>query len=272
MNAFKEIRPMHTEDPPANDTLIRIEDLHKYYNDTRAVSGVSFHVRAGQILGLVGPNGAGKTTIIRAACGIHPPTQGRVAIADWDVVKDPVKAKRQLAYVPDDPKLFNTLTVWEHLRFIASAYKLKDALERRGEALLGQFELTEKRHTPAQELSRGMRQKLAICCAYLHEPRAIFLDEPLTGLDPRGMRTMKDSMRAQAERGTAIVISSHQLSLVDDMCSDLLVLHRGQRLYFGPLDQLRAHAGAAMQEATLEDIFLHMTEDGTAGPEEPSDA
>jgi ABC-2 type transport system ATP-binding protein len=263
---------MPTEDPPVNDTLIRVDDLHKHYQNTVAVSGVNFHVRAGQILGLVGPNGAGKTTIIRAACGIHPPTQGRIAIADWDVVTHPVQAKRQLAYVPDDPKLFNTLTVWEHLRFIASAYNIKDELERRGEALLTQFELTEKRHTPAEELSRGMRQKLAICCAYLHEPQALFLDEPLTGLDPRGMRTMKDSIRAQAERGSAIVISSHLLSLVEDMCSDLLVLHRGQRLYFGPLDQLRDHAGAAMQDATLEDIFLHMTEEGTTEPEEPSDA
>jgi len=263
---------MHREDPPANNTLIRVEDLHKRYHDTLAVSGVSFHVQAGQILGLVGPNGAGKTTIIRAACGIHPLTQGRIAIANWDIVKHPVKAKRHLAYVPDDPKLFNTLTVWEHLRFIASAYNIKDALERRGEALLTQFELTEKRHTPAEELSRGMRQKLAICCAYLHEPQAIFLDEPLTGLDPRGIRTMKDFIRAQAQRGSAIVISSHLLSLVDDMCSDLLVLHRGQRLYFGPLGQLRKHAGDAMQEATLEDIFLHMTEDGATRPVEPNDA
>jgi len=259
------------EDAPANDTLIRIEDLHKRYRDTLAVSGVSFQVRAGQILGLVGPNGAGKTTIIRAACGIHPPSQGRISIADWDIVKHPAKAKRYLAYVPDDPNLFNTLTVWEHLRFMAAAYGIKDDLKRRGEELLTQFELTEKRHAPAEELSRGMRQKLAICCAYLHEPKAMFFDEPLTGLDPRGIRTMKDSIRAQAERGAAIVISSHLLSLVEDMCSDLLVLHRGQCLYFGPLGQLREHAGPALQDATLEDIFLHMTGDGATGPVEPSD-
>ena len=262
---------MTMEDPPADEMVIHIENLHKRYGDTLAVSGVSFHVRAGQILGLVGPNGAGKTTIIRAACGIHPPTQGRISIAQWDIVKDPAKAKRHLAYVPDDPKLFNTLTVWEHLRFMAAAYNIKDDFEHRGEELLTQFELIEKRHTPAEELSRGMRQKLAICCAYLHEPQAMFFDEPLTGLDPRGIRTMKDSIRAQAKRGAAIVISSHLLSLVEDMCSDLLVLHRGQCLYFGPLGQLRAHAGPGMQDASLEDIFLHMTGDGASSPAESND-
>ncbi|UCE46606.1 MAG: ABC transporter ATP-binding protein, partial [Phycisphaerales bacterium] len=150
---------MHRQDPPANDRIIRIEDLHKSYRDTLAVSGVSFHVQAGRILGLVGPNGAGKTTIIRAACGIHPPTQGTISIAGWDIVENPVKAKRHLAYVPDDPNLFNTLTVWEHLRFMASAYNIRDDFERRGEELLTKFELAEKRHTPAEELSRGMRRK-----------------------------------------------------------------------------------------------------------------
>ena len=244
------------------DAVIEIENLHKSYREKVAVAGVSFAVGPGQIMGLVGPNGAGKTTIIRAACGIHPPSGGVIRIAGRDVVKEPVDAKRRLAYVPDDPKLFGTLTVWEHLRFIASAYDVQDRFEERADQLLRRFDLTARRWDMAGELSRGMRQKLAICCAYLHDPQALFLDEPLTGLDPRGIRTMKDSIREQAQRGVAVVISSHLLSLVEDMCSHLLVLHHGRRLYFGPLGALREAAGDFDREATLEDIFLHLTEDG----------
>lgn len=258
-------------DELTTDPIIEIEDLHKSYHETVAVAGVSFSVNAGQTLGLIGPNGAGKTTIIRAACGIHPPSAGRILIDGRDVVKQPVHAKQRLAYVPDDPKLFGTLTVWEHMRFIASAYDVEDQLNQYGEELLGKFELTEKRSTMAEELSRGMRQKLAICCAYLHRPQALFLDEPLTGLDPRGIRTMKNSIHEQAQRGVAVVISSHLLSLVEDMCSHILILHRGRRLYFGPLENLRDAAGDIDESATLEDIFLHMTEDD-AETAEPVDA
>ena len=246
------------------EVVIEISELHKSYGRTVAVQGVSLTVEAGRILGLVGPNGAGKTTIIRAACGIHPPTQGRIRIAGHDVVKEPVAAKRELAYVPDDPHLFGTLTVWEHLQFTASAYGVQDGLEEAGRRLLDQFELTAKRSTMAQELSRGMRQKVAICCAYLHRPRALFLDEPLTGLDPKGIRTMKDSIRQWAARGTAVVISSHLLSLVEDMCSDLLVLHHGRRLYMGALAALREAEGCGDASETLEDIFLRMTDDSGA--------
>jgi ABC-2 type transport system ATP-binding protein len=251
-------KPMHSQN---SDPVIEVRDLHKSYRETEALRGVDFSVTAGQIMGLVGPNGAGKTTIIRAAAGIHPPTKGSIRVAGHDIVTEPVAAKRRLAYVPDDPQLFASLTVWEHLRFTASAYGVEARLETDGRRLLDEFDLTEKRLTMVQELSRGMRQKVAICCAYLHTPAAMFLDEPLTGLDPRGIRTMKDSIRRSAGDGAAIVISSHLLSMVEDMCSDLLVLHRGRRLYFGPLVQLREAAGAEQTSETLEDIFLRMTDD-----------
>ena len=149
--------------------MIRVEDYHKSYRETVAVDGLSFEVAAGSIMGLVGPNGAGKTTTMRALAGIIRPTSGRLSIAGHDVVHDSIAAKRALAYVPDDPKLFDALTVWEHLEFIASAYRV-DNFVSKGEALIEQFELVEKRGALAQELSRGMRQKVAICCAYLHEP------------------------------------------------------------------------------------------------------
>jgi ABC-2 type transport system ATP-binding protein len=238
---------------------IVVEDYHKNYGETVAVAGLSFTVAAGEILGLVGPNGAGKTTTMRALAGILTPTRGRLLIAGHDLATDPVAAKAALAYVPDDPKLFDQLTVWEHFRFIAGAYRLHD-WSARAEALLERFELTEKRSALAGELSRGMRQKVAICCGYLHRPQAVLLDEPLTGLDPRGIRTMKDSIREHAAAGAAFMVSSHLLSLVEDLCTTVLVLLRGRQVLHGTLAELRQQAAADGKQETLEELFFRLTE------------
>ena len=243
---------------------ITVEDYHKTYGNTVAVAGITFHVEPREILGLVGPNGAGKTTTLRALAGILKPTRGRLAIAGHDLEAEPVAAKTALAYVPDDPKLFDRLTVWEHFRFIASAYGLRD-WKGRAETLLAQFELTEKRDALAGELSRGMRQKLAICCGYLHQPKAVLLDEPLTGLDPRGIRTMKDTIRQYAETGTAFIVSSHLLSLIEDLCTSILVLHRGRQLLYEDLAELRVRLAADGRQETLEDLFFRLTETKTDG-------
>ena len=162
--------------------------------------------------------------------------------------------------MPDDPRLFDALTVWEHFRFIAAAYRLDAGWQDRAVALLEQFELTEKRDALAGELSRGMRQKVAIGCGYLHEPRAILLDEPLTGLDPRGIRTMKATIRARAEAGAAVMVSSHLLSLVEDLCTTVLVLHHGRLVLHGRLDDLRRRIDADGTRETLEDLFFRLTE------------
>jgi ABC-2 type transport system ATP-binding protein len=239
--------------------LIQVSGFHKSYKDVVAVADLSFEVLPGQVLGLLGPNGAGKTTTMRAIAGIIPPTMGRLFVGGRDVQMDPVGAKQQLAYVPDDPKLFDALTVWEHLRFIASAYRVSE-FEPYGRQLLEQFELVEKKDALASELSRGMRQKVAICCAYLHRPAAILFDEPLTGLDPRGIRTMKESVRQIAAGGAAVIVSSHLLALVEDLVTHLLILHRGRNLFFGPVDQARG-AFAATGDDSLEDLFLRATEE-----------
>src|SRR5439155_25381916 len=147
--------------------VILVTDFHKHYGETLAVRGLSFEVPAGAILGLVGANGAGKTTTLRALAGIIPPTRGQLLIAGNDIVREPIAAKSKLAYVPDDPKLFDELTVWEHLQFIASAYRVEN-FQTIADQLLHDLELTEKRTALAQSLSRGMRQKVAIACAYLH--------------------------------------------------------------------------------------------------------
>jgi len=240
-------------------SVIEVRGFQKSYDGTVAVAGIDLDLAAGQILGLVGPNGAGKTTTLRAICGIIPPTRGRLLVAGHSIADDPVNAKRRLAYVPDDPRLFDTLTVCEHLEFMASAYNVPD-LAMLGPTLLDQFELTPKRDTLAQELSRGMRQKVAICCAFLHDPLAILLDEPLTGLDPRGIREMKDAIRRRAEAGAGVIISSHLLSIVEDLCTHLFVLHRGRRVFTGPMHEARAMLGESAAGLSLEEIFFRLTE------------
>jgi len=238
--------------------MIQVTDFCKTYRGTVAVETLSFHVQPGQILGLLGPNGAGKTTTMRAIAGVIPPTRGQLLVSHHDVSIEPVKAKSLLAYVPDDPKLFDALTVWEHLQFIASAYSVEN-FESDAIALLEQFELTPKRDALAQELSRGMRQKVAICCAYLHQPQAILLDEPITGLDPHGIRTMKESVRQRAAAGAAVVVSSHLLSLVEDLCTHLLILDHGRRIFFGPLEDARIAFTNVTGNPTLEEMFFLAT-------------
>lgn len=247
----------------AGESLIQVADFYKAYRGTVAVEALSFDVQPGQVLGLLGPNGAGKTTTMRAIAGVIPPTRGRLLVANHDVSIEPVTAKGLLAYVPDDPKLFDALTVWEHLQFIAAAYRVKN-FEADAVALLDQFELTPKRNATAQELSRGMRQKVAICCAYLHKPKAILFDEPITGLDPHGIRTMKESVRRYAAAGAAVIVSSHLLSLVEDLCTHLLILHRGRRLFFGPVEDARLAFASVSGDASLEEMFFRATEGAAA--------
>ena len=244
--------------------MIRVEGYEKSYRETVAVHNLSFEVAAGSVLGLVGPNGAGKTTTMRAIAGIIPPTQGRLAIAGHDIVKDPIAAKGQLAFIPDEPQLFEVMTVWEHLEFTASVYRMP-TFAAEAERLLAQFELTEKRNTIAQELSRGMRQKVAICCAYLHQPRAILFDEPLTGLDPRGIRTLKASIHERAASGAAIMVSSHLLDLIDDLCSHLLILHQGQSLFQGTIAEAKSRLEIGATDTSLEEIFFQFTETPVRG-------
>jgi ABC-2 type transport system ATP-binding protein len=241
--------------------LVVVEDYHKHYGDTVAVAGITFGVAPGEVLGLVGPNGAGKTTTMRALAGILVPTRGRLSIAGHDLAADPVAAKAALAYVPDEPRLFDQLTVWEHFRFVAGAYRLGDDWRQRAEELLKRFELPEKRDALASDLSRGMRQKVAIACGYLHQPKVILLDEPMTGLDPRGIRTMKDTIREHAAAGAAVMVSSHLLSLVEDLCTTLLVLRRGRQAWHGRLADLRREASTEGRLETLEDVFFRLTEE-----------
>jgi len=173
--------------------MIEVQDFTKLYGTLPAVSDLSFDVAPGEVLGLVGPNGAGKTTTLRSIAGIIRPTRGRIAIGGHDLDQHPVAAKALLAFMPDEPRLFDYLTVEEHLRFVARLYGVAD-VDARAPALLQELELSDKARTLPGELSRGMKQKLTIACGLLHEPKALLFDEPLTGLDPVGIRRMKQTI------------------------------------------------------------------------------
>ena len=240
--------------------VIEVEHLSKSYGrdgKEKAVDDLSFSVAAGEILGLVGPNGAGKTTTLRAIAGILKPGTGTLRIAGFDVVRNPIQAKRQLALVPDTPNPYELLTVREHLEFVRLAYDVRDGVEA-GE-LLARFELKEKEDELCGSLSRGMRQKLAICCALMHRPQALLLDEPLSGLDPHGTRVMRDAIRQAAGEGAAVIVSSHQLELVERLSTRVLVMKKGRKMVEGTLDEIRAST-ALQADASLEEVFFRVVE------------
>jgi ABC-2 type transport system ATP-binding protein len=238
--------------------VIEVADFHKAFADHVAVRGISFRVGPGEILGIIGPNGAGKTTTMRAIAGIIPASRGRLSVAGFDVAAEAIAAKSRLAFVPDEPPLFQDLTVEEHLAFYASVYRVSDAAKKAA-GLLKEFELSAKLRTPASSLSRGMRQKLAICCGYLHDPQAILFDEPLTGLDPQGIRVLKRSLSERAEQGAAVMISSHLLAMVEDLCTHVLILAGGEQRFFGPIGELRESFHHVDEDARLEDMFFAAT-------------
>jgi ABC-2 type transport system ATP-binding protein len=238
--------------------VIDVQDFHKAFGKHAAVQGITFRVEPGELLAIIGPNGAGKTTTMRAIAGIIPPSRGRLSVTGFDVATDAMSAKSRLAFVADDAPLFHDLTVEEHLSFYASIYRVSDA-RARALRLLGEFELNSKLRTPASDLSRGMRQKLAICCAYLHDPQAMLFDEPLTGLDPQGIRVFKRSLQERAAQGAAVMISSHMLAMVEDLCTHVLILDGGVQRFFGPIDELRTSFDPVDAAASLEDIFFAAT-------------
>jgi ABC-2 type transport system ATP-binding protein len=238
--------------------MIEISALCKSFGDFAAVRDLSFSVRRGEVLGLVGPNGAGKTTTLRVLAGIIPPTGGKVGIGGHDIVADPIQAKRQLAFFPDEPRLFDYLTVRQHLNFVARLYGVTDH-ESRAVPLLEELELAERADHLPGELSRGMKQKLAIACGLLHAPSVLIFDEPLTGLDPLGIRRMKDSIRRRATEGAAIVLSSHLLHLLEEVCSHVLIMKKGESIAHDTMAAVHARFSDGDANASLEDVFIRAT-------------
>ena len=237
--------------------MISVSTLTRNYGAFTAVNRISFTVNPGEVLGLVGPNGAGKTTTLRCLSGIIAPSLGTVSIAGHDIQRDAVAAKQALAFIPDEPHLFEHLTVEEHLRFIARLYGVADVEQRIG-PLLAELEIDDKRKSLSTELSRGMKQKLAIACGLLHDPSVLILDEPLTGLDPGGMRRMRATIADRAKAGAAVVLSSHLLTLVEELCTKIFVIRKGECVAYGTLQEI-VDAHPHLTGRSLEDIFLALT-------------
>lgn len=253
-----DIAPPRITETAAAPPQIDVAGLTKLYGDFTAVSDLSFSVRPGEVIGLVGPNGAGKTTTLRCLAGIIPPTRGVVRIGGFDLAKQPVEAKRRLAFFPDEPRLFEYLTVNQHLTFVARIYAVA-GYEEIGRQLLEELEIADKADKLPGELSRGMKQKLAIACGLLHAPSVIFFDEPLTGLDPIGIRRMKDSILKRARDGAAILISSHLLHLLEEICSHVLILKNGRKIIDGSLAEVRDRFSEQAGGGNLEDAFFRAT-------------
>ena len=245
---------------PSAPPLIVASGLTKLYGDFTAVNDLSFSVRGGEVIGLVGPNGAGKTTTMRCLSGIIPATKGSVNICGYDMTAQAVEAKRRLAFFSDEPRLFDYLTVAQHLNFTARIYQVADYEQIAG-PLLEELEIADKKDKLPSELSRGMKQKLAIACGFLHSPSVIFFDEPLTGLDPIGIRRMKDSILKRARAGAAIMISSHLLHLLEEVCSHVLILKSGRKVFDGTLGEIRQKFSNQSGDATLEEVFFRATGD-----------
>ena len=238
--------------------MVQVEGLTKLYGEFTAVNELSFSIQPGEVVGLVGPNGAGKTTTLRCLAGIIPPTRGTVRVCGHDLATDAMAAKKQLAFFTDEPRLFDYLTVWQHLNFVARIYQVAD-YENIGKELLEELELANKREALPGELSRGMKQKLAIACGLLHSPRMIFFDEPLTGLDPIGIRRMKNSILKRAREGAAIIISSHLLHLVEEISSRILILKDGKKVIDGTLAEVALKFSGSTGDDSLEEIFFRAT-------------
>lgn len=237
--------------------MIEVSGLTKCYGEFTAVKELTFNVHPGEVLGLLGPNGAGKTTTLRCLTGVIPPTRGSIHLAGCDLVNDPVATKRKLAFFPDEPRLFDHLSVWQHLVFTARLYQVTN-YEQRGRALLEEFAIADKADAMPGELSRGMKQKLALACGLLHDPQVVLFDEPLTGLDPAGIRGMKDTMRRLAREGASLILSSHLLSLLEEVCTHVLILKNGKKVADGSLDDVHRRF-AEHADASLEDIFFKVT-------------
>lgn len=241
---------------PSAPAALELRDLHKSFGGREAVSGVSLRVGAGELYALLGPNGAGKTTTIRMIAGLTRPDRGEARIGGFSVQGEAREAKRLLAYLPDDPLLYGKLTPPEYLEFVAGLWGMDAAwAARRAEELLNWLNLWEHRGERVEGFSRGMKQKLALAGALIHDPRLMLLDEPLTGLDAAAARQVKDALRAFVAEGGAVVLTTHILEVAERLADRIGIIARGRLVAEGTLSELLARTGTA----SLEDAFLHLT-------------
>ena len=242
--------------PPTSHAPLRLDGLVRRFGPVTAVDGVSLSVEPGEIVGFLGPNGAGKTTTLRVVSGLLRPDAGTVSIAGHALASEPLAAKRSLGFVPDRPYLYERLTAYEFLAFVAALYDVPaETARERGEALLQRLGLLGEARDLIESYSLGMRQKTALAAALLHDPPLLLLDEPLVGLDPHGARVLKDLLRERAARGAGVLVSTHLLDVAERLCDRVVILSRGGVVASGTFATLRGDR----TDATLEDVFLELT-------------
>jgi len=238
--------------------MLRIANVSKTYGNSqvKAVDDISLAVEAKQILGFIGPNGAGKTTTMKMVTGVLEPDAGLITINGHDITNAPIEAKQSFGYVPDSPDMFLRLKGLEYLNFMGDMYSVDEATRREKIAHMGDiFEMTSALNARIQSYSHGMRQKIVIMGALLHNPGLWILDEPLTGLDPRSSFQLKEMMRAHANAGNAVLFSTHMLEVAEKLCDKIALINKGRIIFFGELEQLKAQ----YNQLSLEDIFMEVT-------------
>ncbi len=239
--------------------MIELRNVSKRYGPKTAVSGLSLRIEAGELFAFLGPNGAGKTTTIKMICGLLFPTEGEVRVGGFDVVRDGDRARELLSYVPDQPYLYDKLTGREFLQFIAELYGLgKDVAERRIGEMIDLFNLHDFVDDLTERYSHGMRQRTVFAAALVHEPKALIVDEPTVGLDPRSIRLLKDLLRKEANRGAAVFLSTHSLDIAQELADRIGIVDHGRLITCGTLATLRKQAAL---DGSLEDVFLKLTEE-----------
>jgi ABC-2 type transport system ATP-binding protein len=240
---------------------IIVENLSKTYDKLVALNGASLEVRPGEVLGLLGPNGAGKSTLMKIVVGILRPTSGSVSVDGHDIVKNPEAAKKAVGYLPENPSLYTALTVSEFLRFVGKIRAVDDdALEVRIQESLKTFSLEEKSGALLGSLSKGMKQKVALIAAAIHDPSILVMDEPLTALDPKTQIFVNNWILSQGKNGKAVLLSTHNLEIVQNYATQIAIIDRGSIIAVGNLQELRKKADAG-KDARLDEVFLKLTEE-----------
>jgi ABC-2 type transport system ATP-binding protein len=237
--------------------MLRVISLNKRFGNIQAVKDFSIRIAPGEIVGLVGPNGSGKTTAIECMLSLQNADSGQIIIGGHDLYKEPELAKALIAYIPEMPSLLTHVTVLEQIQFTAEAWRAKD-YKRKADRMIEGFDLTEKRNSYTWSLSKGQGQKLGVISAFIHSPKMIFMDEPVIGIDPKGGRFLKDLIKEHVSMGGSVLISSHMLNLIEELCSRIYVLNKGSIVTEGTMEQLQTIAKTS--EKSLESIFLKITE------------
>lgn len=236
--------------------MLNVRNLTKKFGKNTAVEALNFGLHSGEVVGLLGPNGAGKSTLIKCIVGLLRPTSGEIWVNGHR--RGSHEARQLSAYVPEIPQLYGMLSVWQHLQFITGAYEV-DRWEEKAEALLKMFEIWDKKDEFAKTLSKGMQQKLSLCCGVISNASILFLDEPMVGLDPKAIKNLKDLIQTLKDEGKTLFISTHLLDPIETICDRVIVLKKGKIIAEGSLEELRQQLGE--EHATLEDVFLEVTAD-----------